>query len=328
MNKIINKRPAASPLPANAVSKKLRIKDGQHAVVEPELTLFPLEYFHQIFSASTYQLINWHWHTGFQFCFVLHNTVDFHMSGSAFQLGPGDGLFINAQQVHAAAPHIENIDISSAVDNISSEYISLNIPTSFLGIEGSELFRRFVEPVLLNSDIPFIIFRRDDSSAHDLLDLLRSCCISAGQDAGSYGLELLSELILLWNELIKMIDNGSSALHTPISDTVSGNKRLQTIISYLNENYMHNITLDDIAAHIYISRSECSRFFRQATGQTLFGYLTQLRISRSCELLMSTDMSVSDIAYACGFSSQSYFSQRFRHIKGVSPEQFRRQRQN
>ena len=92
----------------------------------------------------------------------------------------------------------------------------------------------------------------------------------------------------------------------------------------MQENYKKKITLQDIAQHINLSQSECSRFFKKVTGETLFKYLLKFRIEKSIELLKNTDMTITEIAYETGFISQSYYDQRFQKIKGISPLKYRR----
>ena len=97
-----------------------------------------------------------------------------------------------------------------------------------------------------------------------------------------------------------------------MAEISKNNARMQKILLYLKENYTRKLTLKEIADHIHLSRSECSRFFHSMTGQTLFHYLNELRINRSAELLIHTEKSAAEIAYESGFCSQSYFNQRFR----------------
>ena len=134
-------------------AKKLRLKDGLHAVVEPEIKEFPLEIFIQKFSDATYQLIDWHWHTGVQFSYVTKNSVQFRILDSVIILEAGAGLFINAQQVHSAFS-----------DDCNGEYISLNIPVTLFGLEGSEMYRRFMEPVIQKNQLPFLVFEKSEET--------------------------------------------------------------------------------------------------------------------------------------------------------------------
>ena len=67
-------------------AKKLRLKDGLHAVVEPEITEFPLEIFIQKFSDATYQLIDWHWHTELETVYIESGTVTVWVGEKQFDL--------------------------------------------------------------------------------------------------------------------------------------------------------------------------------------------------------------------------------------------------
>lgn len=225
----------------NNISKKLRIVEGQQARVEPDIGKFPLEFFCQEFSPDTYQFIDWHWHTGVQFCYITKGRFHFQIVGDVVHLDEKDGIFINAQQVHTAAPE------------------------------------------------------------------------------GSFGLELLAHLILLWNQLLNILPEFGY-----MENISKNNRRMQEILSYLQDNFTRKISLQEIADHVHLSRSECSRFFHFVSGRSLFQYLTEFRVNRSIELLLHTDKSVTEIAYETGFGSQSYFNQRFRMVKGMAPEQFRK----
>ena len=287
-------------------AKKLRLKDGLHAVVEPEITEFPLEIFIQKFSDATYQLIDWHWHTGVQFSYVTKNSVQFRILDSVIILEAGAGLFINAQQVHSAFS-----------DDCNGEYISLNIPVTLFGLEGSEMYRRFMEPVIQKNQLPFLVFEKSEET-ENIRNLLAECCGKISEHPKKRDLQILADLFLIWDELLKFFPRQTIKKKIP-----DGNQRLQKILEYLNENYKRKISLEEIAAEVHLSRSECSRFFQKVTGQPLFKYLTRLRLKYSMELLLKTDKTITEIAYETGFRSQSYFDQKFRNETGVSPRQFR-----
>lgn len=290
------------------ISKKLRIVESQQALVEPEIGAFPLEFFKQIFSPTTYQLIDWHWHTGVQFCYVTKGSIRFQVVKEPIHLVEGDGIFINARQAHTASP-----------EGSYGEYLCLNLSPYLLGFEGSDLFQRYMAPILYQAPTPFLAIRRSDNRTSSALNLLERCGQEADTASGIYGLKLLSDLILLWDQMQKLLPESESK-----KDLIKNNSRMQQILLYFQENYTRKITLQEIAEHVHLSRSECSRFFHSITGQPLFQYLTELRVNRSIELLAHTDRTVTEIAYDVGFGSQSYFNQRFRAVKGLTPEQFRK----
>jgi AraC-like DNA-binding protein len=89
-----------------------------------------------------------------------------------------------------------------------------------------------------------------------------------------------------------------------------------------------NLSLVHLARECGLSTSHFTRAFRQSTGTTPHQWLLQHRIDHARELLLTTRMSLSDIALACGFAGQSHFTRVFTRLVGLSPGAWRRQRTN
>lgn len=101
------------------------------------------------------------------------------------------------------------------------------------------------------------------------------------------------------------------------------NEAVRRAISYMADNYPSPVTLEDVAAYVHLNPSYFSTLFRQATGSTFKDHLNMVRIEESKHLLANTDYSVIDIAIACGFEDQSYFSKVFKKYTGLTPKQYR-----
>ncbi len=97
-------------------------------------------------------------------------------------------------------------------------------------------------------------------------------------------------------------------------------------MAYIHEHYRDPISREDIARHIGVSEGYLSRCFTQETGLSLIQYLTRYRIQQARQLLVSSDMTVTEIALEVGFSDSNYFSRVFRREVGVSPLTYRRRR--
>ncbi|MBR5308477.1 MAG: helix-turn-helix transcriptional regulator [Clostridia bacterium] len=83
------------------------------------------------------------------------------------------------------------------------------------------------------------------------------------------------------------------------------------------------MTVAEIAEAIGISVWYMSHIFRREMGMTVVEYRTEKRMNKAKILLSSTDKSITEIAYACGFSGQGYFSERFAAVFGISPTKYR-----
>ncbi len=100
---------------------------------------------------------------------------------------------------------------------------------------------------------------------------------------------------------------------------------INKIKEYVLTNFRGKFTLDDIARHVFLSRSYLSGVFKAETGKTLSTYINEVRIENSKALLCETPLSLLDIALLCGFEDQSYFSKVFKALEGVSPKDYRAQ---
>ena len=94
---------------------------------------------------------------------------------------------------------------------------------------------------------------------------------------------------------------------------------------YLEENYASPITLPDAARSVHLSVAQFMRIFKQATGMTYKQYLNFYRIEKSTELLRQ-GQSVTETAFACGFSNVNTFIRLFRKFKSSTPAQFAQKR--
>lgn len=92
---------------------------------------------------------------------------------------------------------------------------------------------------------------------------------------------------------------------------------------YIDSNYSQNITLDSLAEITHINKFYLAHSFTECIGQSPINYLTDRRLEACKELLVSSNLSVAQVATSVGFSSQSYFSQIFRKKTGMTPRQYR-----
>ena len=86
--------------------------------------------------------------------------------------------------------------------------------------------------------------------------------------------------------------------------------------AYIENNYDKDISLSDIAEHIKISESWCSRQFKKETGKGIVEYLNDIRIDRATELLKNTDYATKEICTAVGYKSQNHFCTMFKKHTG------------
>jgi len=99
-------------------------------------------------------------------------------------------------------------------------------------------------------------------------------------------------------------------------------ERLKELLVYIHIHYTEKLTLDELAGVVYLSTSETIRLFKKSLQMTPFQYILKYRLEKSRELLQHTDEAVTDIALEIGFSSASYFIQKFKEAYDITPKQF------
>ena len=103
------------------------------------------------------------------------------------------------------------------------------------------------------------------------------------------------------------------------------NRRLTSLIRFVDENYMGKIRLSDFAAQEGYTMTYLSHFIKEAMNQSFQEYVTSVRINCACKLMASNNRKLLDICQESGFSDYRYFCRAFREQYGVTPEQYRRQ---
>lgn len=99
-------------------------------------------------------------------------------------------------------------------------------------------------------------------------------------------------------------------------------KKLETAKSYIQSNFRGKITVEELAERAGLSESYFRKIFKQAYGDAPMNYITKLRISAACDLLISGEANVTQAARWSGFDDIYYFSTLFKRHMGMSPTQF------
>ena len=99
--------------------------------------------------------------------------------------------------------------------------------------------------------------------------------------------------------------------------------RFERVLYYIEENYKKNISLSELASLMNISTMYFSNSFKSAFHISPKQYILNKRLTESQRLLLETDLSVKEIAYAVGFENENYFSEFFSAKVGISALKFR-----
>ena len=101
-------------------------------------------------------------------------------------------------------------------------------------------------------------------------------------------------------------------------------EQIKTVLNYIRKNYASRLTLADLADVLNLSPEHFCRLFHSITGKSPIDYLNYYRIECACELLSSSQKSITEVAYSCGFNDLSYFNRIFKRYKKVTPGHYQK----
>jgi len=139
------------------------------------------------------------------------------------------------------------------------------------------------------------------------------------------GVGQLTELLQLLQGL--SLDAERSPIASPAyAEPVAAKKveRLQRVLNFIERHWQQSISLDEVAKAAALHPQSLSRFFRQHLGMNFRDYLIRLRLSRAARLLLETDRTVADIAFACGFNNLANFNRHFLIAYQQPPKAYRK----
>lgn len=100
---------------------------------------------------------------------------------------------------------------------------------------------------------------------------------------------------------------------------------LDDILLYIHTNYSNRITLKGLVEQFNLNRTTINDLFRKVTGESVISYLIKLRIEASAMMLRDTGIPIKEIGYRVGFEDMAHFSRTFKKMKGLSPNQYRKE---
>lgn len=247
-----------------------------------------------------------HWHKEMELCIVTKGKIKVLVNQNEIILTVNEGIFINSNVLHGFLK-----------ETSECEFISILFDATFIA-DNNSIYQKYVLPILENNKLTFIRLQHNNSNNKSILDLCHNIFeISEKEPLGfeiyirNYLSELLLEIFLHNKEYV---DN----YHVDCK-----NESIITMIKYIKNNYPSKITVTDIARSANISKRDCYRKFNSFMNVTPINYLEIIRFEHAFELLYDFNKNITEICFECGYSSTSYFCNRFKKITGMTPNQYR-----
>lgn len=247
-----------------------------------------------------------HYHDTYEFYLQMAGERTLILNDICYTLKPGDLYILNPFEIHYT---------ESRGSDYYERYV-INLPASFLNTLLTE-----GETRLLLDKLESCVLHLSPEQAAEAL----SCFQRAErfrQKTGFLADKLLCSSIL---QLLMFLTELTEKAGLPdILEGKSIQPEIVKVIHYINRHYQENLSLEDAAELIHLSRYHFCRLFHEATGATFLEYLYNVRLAKVHQLLLATTLPLGDIAAKCGFASTAHLSRVFREAYGMSPRSFRK----
>ena len=249
---------------------------------------------------------HYNWHRELELLTVLRGELEVCADGTSHALGAGDVILINSNKSHATlAKQPESV---AMVLHLAPEF-----------------FRGYYD------DIDRLQFRCCSEGGHTGERPFALVRASLAEMMLSSGKETAEGKLLFESAFFSLLHTLS--LYFPPEHLSAGRIAMQRntfnavekIVQYIDKNYMHKITLNDLAQVSKYNRNYISQFFKSYLGINFHDYLTRIRLCEATLALSQTNLSVSDIALNYGFSDLKSFNTVFKANFNKTPSEYRRQ---
>lgn len=267
---------------------------------------FPIELYHIDKNHPKFEMAS-HWHSQIEIIKILAGTLNIRLYNNEYIAKPNDVLFVNSETVHGAAPSNDCI------------YECIVVHMDMLSVEDNSC--HFFIDAMLNHEFMIDEFiAAENNDFHNAIDRLFS---SMKHQSSGYKFSVIGALYQLFGVIIDnhMYSAISGDTNIPSDRNIP---KLKNVLSFIRNNYDKQITLQDMADCAGMSPKYFCYFFREMTRKTPVEYLNGYRLERASRKLLNSDMSVTEIAYSCGFNDLSYFIKTFKATKGITPAKFRK----
>ena len=264
---------------------------------------FPIAIYNNTFDKQYNLLAPLHYHSEFELLVATRGTLSVQMEETLYTIPEGEGVFINSGLIH----------MITSMDNIDHGFLAIVFDFSLICSEHDTAFKKYIQPIMNGTlKVPIALPPHICKLVHSINDAYENA---------SFGFELYTKQVLL--EIFHTLVDNSETTSLPVQNTKS--LLLKSVLDYVEKNYTDNISLEDMAQYVHISKEYLCRIFNAMSDTTPVEYLNRYRIRQSTNLLIRTTKNIADVALSCGFSNSSYFNKLFMRYMGCTPSEYRKQ---
>ncbi|MCR5805807.1 MAG: AraC family transcriptional regulator [Oscillospiraceae bacterium] len=302
----------------------LEVNSDRSENVRYSYTDLPIGFFNGKHSKYANNSMPAHWHEDIEIFVPNEGEVIYNINGRLVTVSVGEGLLVNSRRIH-----------SSSTKEMRDCYYNLLIFHPMVLCFSKEIEQKVVQPII-GSSFDYILLKKDVPWHNNILhwfSLIKErhvdkhlprpfapmeFSVFKENDDKSEKCAVTGLVSLIWSELAGNITPDEKP-HAECEQLSS----MKSMIAFIDKHYTEKISLEDIATAGLVSKRTCGNLFERFLYISPMKYLNEQRLKHSIELLRETDMTITEIALAVGFSGASYYAEAFRRETGKSPTEYR-----
>lgn len=258
--------------------------------------------------------VPWHWHNTLELFYIESGALEYFTPGGSRIFHEGSGGLVNSNVLHMTKL-LPNT-------NYNIQLVHLFDPVLISGEKGNLIDLKYVMP-FINSQVELISFPADRLECKEVLKLIKDSFLLKKNEKG-YELRLREKLSKIWLKMLEMEDDAmaeKTAYH-------KSNDQIKQMMMYVQEHFAEKISISQLAEVSFLSERGCYRVFQECLHMTPADYIKSYRLQIACQMLLKTDLNLTEISQACGLGSGSYFGKTFKENIGCTPMEYRQKWQN
>lgn len=250
-----------------------------------------------------------HWHEDLEYLYVKEGAYRCSVNGQSKTLHTGEGILINSKRIHS----------NGSIDGEHCIFYCVIFHPSAISCS-RYIEEKYVLPVIGPGSFDYLLISENDWT-REIAEIV-SALFNTPADRQSELSVIEASLHILGLLHEKLNPQTFPAAPQLYEDT------FKQMVTYIQTHFTEKISIDDIAAAGSIGKTLCTKIFKKFALKTPGEYLIHFRITESMPWLADQNRSITEIAYASGFTSASHYTETFRQLTGCTPKQFRKSHLN
>ena len=242
----------------------------------------------------------WHWHSYFEITWVLEGKGNYFVNGQEYTMEKDDIIIFNNVEPHGWKLLGGNMKLLVMI--FSPEFVAEKI-----SVFDAEYLKPFVER---GSNFK--------NRVEEIRISIREIHQEWNERKEGYPLMIKANVLRILTMLIRAYQDETKSGEM-LKEKKNAMKRLEQAFTYINDHYCEKITLEEVAASVYMSSNYFSSYFRRVANISFSDYVTRLRVNRAREMLRENGANVTEIAMECGFNNISNFYRLYKKHMGKTP---------